>query len=175
MGARFTKYFLHIFFIPSASDTTFPASFFIQHTLMTSLPSIAICLAILKQFFLPDSLWRSAVNSYNLYSWSVITTVYTSFLVTSKVCLSSADLDFRQALWHTFRLATTFSTSLFHHQVSLCRGGPFVIPHTSLEPLSQASFISNHFFWMSSALVIWTIHMVNKLKLSHHYETADTS
>ena len=26
--------------------------------------------------------------------------------------------------------ATTSSTSLFHHQVSLCRGGSFVIPHT---------------------------------------------
>ena len=30
--------------------------FFIQHTLITSLPSLAICLAILEPFFLPNSL-----------------------------------------------------------------------------------------------------------------------
>ena len=34
-----------------------------------------------------------------------------------------------------------------NHQVSLCQGGPLVITHTWLEPLSQVSFISNNFFW----------------------------
>ena len=31
--------------------------------------------------------------------------------------------------------------------------GSVVIPHTCLEPLGQESFISNHFFCTSSALV----------------------
>ena len=46
--SSFSIYFLHISFIPSASDMTFPTSFFIHHTLMPSLPSQAICLSILK-------------------------------------------------------------------------------------------------------------------------------
>src|SRR5207244_12331048 len=131
--------FLYLFFIyynlsipilqtPPPQTTAF--FFTICFTILNNLPLLSSCSSVSPSYLLSLDLPITFLLSLlaSRYACLLSLTFIVSFSLPD--LLPSSLLTFSISIYSLHFLVTASSTSSFHHQDSLCLGGPLVFPHT---------------------------------------------
>ena len=140
----------------SSPTTISPLLFFMQLTDVTSSFLLTICRAALKILFLLVLSLMLSTKSFRC----VLIAAETIFLALRLATLYSlrnmlslmVPTLFFHSLCATFFSSTTFEMSSFHHHVTLCIGGPHVLPHNSSAVVTILSLNSFHIVLQSLAV-----------------------
>ena len=113
------------------STITFPDAPFIQFNPVISCLSLTICFALRKISFWHSESFKSFAHSFCFFSFAEEITLFAFCLLFLYSVLASSVFSFFHFPYFIFLFLTASATSSFHHHVSLCLGGPFVISHKS--------------------------------------------